>query len=164
MTATIRWMIERDLPGVRRIEEAVEWLPCVGWREVDFKDFLKQRRNIAMVLTDEYDTILAYVLYTLASRAIIIERLAVLPEVWREGHGTALIEKLKHKVERQTKRSNIIFFVPDGLVDLHLFLRASGLRAERVVTNRCGDCTYQFVWRGMRDAPLNRISSYMVEK
>jgi hypothetical protein len=107
---------------------------------------------------------MGYILYTLYPQAFVIERFAVGRRWLRAGVASGMLRRLQQKVSGHTKRSNIIAFVDEKQLPAQLCFRHCGFRAAMpIVTGNFefGDTCYRFVWRGLRDAPANRIARFL---
>lgn len=145
----IRWSIRRDLPEILTIEQA-----CLPYSldEGMYRDAMCKKNVIGMVAEDVSQCdcpVVGHMLYELHDDLILVMAFAVLESRRRQGFGRALIDKLKYKVVHSHKRDRIVFEVPESCLDLQLFLRAMGFRAELVLRQHLenGASVYRMVWR-----------------
>jgi hypothetical protein len=157
----IRWMIERDLPRAIEIEE--QWFGEFGWLNAEFRGFLKKPSNIGLVAEGDDGEVVGYALYTLYENSMSVDRLVVDRNKARTGIGRDLLSNLIKKVTGHVRRNKIYFNVGERDLDTQLWLKACGIKCERIVKGGFwfGDSAFQFVFRGKKDAPFNRISGYL---
>lgn len=156
----IRWMIRRDMPDVLAIESACYPHP---WAEEDFLVCLRQRNCIGMV-AERDEVILGFMLYELQKKHLHVLNFAVAPEFQRQGVGTAMVEKLKHKLSQQ-RRTAVTLECRDDNLAACLFWKRHGFRGRLVRDYYIqeyggGDCI-QFRYDIARQpewVPTNRIS------
>ncbi|GIX04088.1 MAG: hypothetical protein KatS3mg113_1094 [Planctomycetaceae bacterium] len=126
--AQIRWMIRRDMVEVLSIEQqCFEW----AWTEEDFLTCLRQRNCIGMV-AEYQERVVGYMIYELLPDELHLLHIAVTPRVQRQGVGTQMVEKLKHKLTQQ-RRSEIRIEVRESNLAAQLFLRSQRFRATHVL-------------------------------
>lgn len=135
----VRWLIRRDLGDVCDIENNNKMQP---WKYNDFLEHLRRRNSIGMV-AENGTTIAGFMIYELGKRSINIVNFGVAPDCTRLGVGTAMIEKLVSKLCQERRRS-LRIIVEDDNLDMHLFLRAMGFQAVRVVRSMPRD---EYVFR-----------------
>ena len=144
----IRWMIVQDLPQVLAIESEV--FEDDAWDGEEFKRWLKQRCVIGLVAEHDGEVV-GYCVYEMTgnttggkTKARVVVNFVVAPEWQRNGVGRQIISKL---VERYT--GPVIFEVSEYDLSMHLFLRAVGFRAKRVVRDyfESGSDAYIFTSR-----------------
>lgn len=141
----VRWLIGHDYPAVLEIERASFPDP---WDEPELRDVTRRQNVIAMVAERGSD-VLGFMVHRLHERRIDLVTLAVHPRHRRKGVGSALLGKLLEKLSPQRRR-RLVADVPDSpdFLPAHLWLRANGLRAERVLRGWFGDAdSYRFVAR-----------------
>lgn len=100
----IRWLIRRDMPEVLRIESEAFDFP---WDEDEFMRALQHKRVIALV-AEENNKVIGYILYEFQDKRFAILNLAVSPNYIMQGVATALIEKLKAKLDSTRAGRNSI--------------------------------------------------------
>lgn len=124
----VRWMIGRDMPQVLRIEQASFDYP---WIEDDFLKALRQRNCIGMV-AEHHDDVIGYMLYELHVGQIRLVNLAVSPAHRRERIGEQLVTKLIGKLHSH-RRASMFADVSEYSLSAHLFFRACGFKATKVI-------------------------------
>jgi ribosomal-protein-alanine N-acetyltransferase len=129
----VRWMIRRDMPVVLDIESRAFDSP---WEE-EFSCCLRQRNCIGMV-ADVDDQVVGFMVYELHKHFLHLLNFAVDPRVLRCGIGTAMIEKLVGKLSHD-RRSRVVCFVRDSNLTAHLFFKAMGFVATRVLKAHWSD-------------------------
>lgn len=125
----IRWMIRRDMPSVLAIEQASF---DFAWTEEDFIRCLRQRNVIGMVVEDEADKIVGFMVYELHKAKLKILNMAVGREHRRQGVGSAIIAKLVSKLAHN-RRTRLAVELRETNLDAQLFYRANGFKAWRVL-------------------------------
>lgn len=133
----IRWLIRRDIPDVLRAD-AASFGP--KWSYDDFLRHLRRREIIGMS-AETNDKVVGYMLYELRKRSLRLLRLAVSPEHCGMGVGRQLITRLVAKLTSH-RRGRLLVPVEERNVAAQLFLRACGLRCEKIRGDR-----YLFVLR-----------------
>lgn len=139
----IAWMIRRDVPSVLAIDDASYPQP---WTEDELVECLQKRNRIGIVVKDG-DMIRGFAVYELQKERLALVRLAVDPYHRRQGCGTALIDRLKHKLAAQRRRE-LWADVPDNLDTCSFrFLASCGLRAVQMFRGKDGERDkYRFVY------------------
>ncbi len=132
----VRWMVSRDVEAVAHIDAAND----DGWVPDDILNTLRVRNVIGMVV-EPRDRILGFMVYELFRDRIDLLRIAVDREYRGCDVGTALLDKLKYKVESHG-RERLTLTAPEAASGFHLFLRANGFRATA-----CAPGGYVFEWR-----------------
>lgn len=126
---SIRWMIRRDMPDILAIESAVfHW---DAWTEEDFMVCLRQRNCIGMVAEID-DRVVGYMIYELHRDWLHLVNFAVDPKLHRQRIGTAMVDRLKSKLNHH-QRHTIAMVVSENNLPMHLFLRANGFTATNVL-------------------------------
>ena len=145
MHTYIRWMIRRDMPRVLSIEN--QCFPN-AWTEDEFIRVLRQRNCIGMV-AERNGLIAGYMIYELHKTRLHVINFAVDPLWQREKIGTAMIEKLISKLSKD-RRNRIMLEVSEMNLPAHLFFKAVGFRATRIIQDFYedrDDDAYQFQLR-----------------
>lgn len=140
LEAHIRWLVQPDIDKLLEIEDSVPH----PWIAEDLCNFLHQRNSIGMVIERE-DQIVGYMAYDLCSRHLELLRLVVHPAFRRQGLGRHLLAKLANKLSSH-RRTSIILNVSEWDTPTHLWLKACGFQAIRIVPGRDEDL-YRFVYR-----------------
>lgn len=146
MAIHVRWAIRRDLPAMLRIESRSYGCP---WEEADFLDFLRQRHSIMHVAEDGATcAVVGYVGYEIKRSHYLLRTLAVVPEWRRYGLGSRLVNTVIGKVARSRKAA-LVAEVSERNLPAHLFLRAMGMQAVKVLRGHFADDSdgYRFVFR-----------------
>lgn len=150
-TAQIRWLIRRDMPEVLDIDRRVS--PSNDrWCEEDWLCRLRQRNCIGMVAEVDY-RIVGVMCYELHRAELKLLRILVHPEDQRCGHGRALIDRMKEKLQQQ-RRHKLSMIVREDNLPAQLFLKACGFSCELCHSELFDDWTagYEFVF-DVEDAP-----------
>lgn len=127
-TSYIRWMVQRDLPQVVRIEQDAYEFP---WSEREFLNSLKHRNHIGMVV-ERQDRVIGYMVYSLWLKRIEIENFVVDRYFQRNGYGAAMVAKLISKLH-EDRRSQVCVDVWEYNVDAQLFFHACGFNAVDIL-------------------------------
>jgi ribosomal-protein-alanine N-acetyltransferase len=129
------------MPEVLAIEHAGHGRP---WREEEFLRVLRGRDCIGMV-AERGEAVVGFMIYELHRDRIECLRLAVHPDWRRRGVGRALVQKLAGKLSAY-RRNRLCWTASDGNLAGHLFLRACGARAVRVLrgASEGGGDAYRF--------------------
>ncbi len=118
-----------DLPRVVELEAQAFGVGC-GWTQEDFKDALKQRNCLGMV-ADYLNRTVAFLIYARDEGDITLLNLAVDPELWRQGLGSQLIDRLLAKAPK--RRIVIHAIVRERNLRAQLFFKANGFQAVATV-------------------------------
>ncbi len=147
----IRWMIRRDMPEVMAIEEASFAEP---WSEDDFVRSLRQRNCIGMVAEID-ERVVGYMVYYLEKTRLDLANIAVHPDFRRRGVATAMINKLKGKLQSQ-RRNRLRLIVGDWNLRAQVFFRACGMLATEVEREAFydGSDAYRFEFALGSQSPL----------
>ena len=127
--AHIRWMIQRDLQEVVRIERDACEHP---WGEREFRNTLKHPNHIGMVI--ERQRIIGYMIYSLWLKRIELKNFAVDPYFQRQGFGVQMVAKLISKLS-EGRRSSVCVDVWEYNTGAQLFFQACGFKAIEVLPN-----------------------------
>jgi len=161
----IRWLIRRDMPQVLAIESEVFDHP---WREDEFLWHLRERSTIGMVA--EIDaTIVGYMIYGLRPKSLELLNFAVAADYQRTGVGTALLDRLKSKVNIE-RRTEIYGGVWERNLRAQQFFRHHGFRCTAILRgeyDESDDDCYLMRYTikppdrdPMPVHPVNRLSQY----
>jgi len=137
-TATVRWLMRRDLPYVLRIE----FEACADpWGEDDILAVLCERNVIGSVAVLDA-TPVGYCIYAWDKRAWTILRLAVHPDFQRRGVGKVLVGRLAEKLDQRfcKTRDCIEHLIADWNLSGQLFLQKCGFRGVSVIRGRSVLC------------------------
>jgi ribosomal-protein-alanine N-acetyltransferase len=137
----IRWMIVDDLPVIEAIETANFEFP---WTEDDFYRVNRQQSVVSKVVERD-GQIVGYLVYEIHGRTMLILNMAIHTNRQRKGIGRALVEHLKEKLNLQD-RVRIRAVVRESNLEAHVFFRACGMRATRIVQGAFdnGELAYEF--------------------
>jgi ribosomal-protein-alanine N-acetyltransferase len=127
ITPHIRWTIRRDMPEILAIERARFEYP---WSEEDFVRVLRNRNCIGMVC-EWNDAVVGFMVYELHCNRMHLLNLAVAADWSRLGVGSAMVAKLKSKLN-PSRRRTISLEVRESNLPAQLFFRAMGFRAVSV--------------------------------
>lgn len=155
----IRWMIRSDLEFVLQIER-----DCFKetWSYDDFLNALRRRNCIGMI-AERNEKILGYMVYLLEKEAIQIDNFAVSPLCQRDGIGSQMVEKLRHKLCQQ-RRHTLIVDVRETNLAAQLFFKSNGFEWSQTLRGHYDDeDAYQFRYRSAAEPfqPRNRISEFL---
>jgi len=126
----IRWMIQRDIPEVFKIEKQGFPFP---WTEKDFIRCLRQRNCINQVA--EYQgRVVGFVIYALFKARIELFNCAVAADYRRRGVGSQMVARLIAKLS-WPHRTRIILEVRETNLAAQLFFRRHGFRCVDIL--RC---------------------------
>ncbi len=125
-TLHIRWFIKRDLPEALAIEGDLSH----PWSEADFYKALTAR-NIYGFVT-ESGPVHGYFLYEIHKNRLNILNMAVRLSMRRQGLGSAMIAKMKRKLQ-DGKREILTAEVRETNLEAQQFLRSQGFLATRVL-------------------------------
>lgn len=164
MDVQIRWLIQRDMEDVLRIEQQSFEHP---WTEEDFLCCLRQRNCIGMVA--EYDhEIVGFMIYELHKSRLCVLRFAVRPDVRRRSIGSQMILRLVDKLSQQ-RCNEILLEVRERNLDGQLFFKHQGFRAVTVLRAHYDDTAEDaYLMRFRLDdtcefSSVNRISGLLQE-
>lgn len=134
-------MIEPDIYQVLEIEAELYSDPLT---EYDLRELLRQRNTAAHVAEDLYGDVAGFIIFDVAPICYKIVRLSISLQSIRNGHGTALIDKLKQKLTH--RRHSIGIQVQERSLAMQLFLRAQGFHyvGTRPEAGNDGDDIYLF--------------------
>ena len=132
----IRWMIRRDMFAVMDLERRCSLNP---WTEDYIVACLRQRNTIGMVIEDEDENVIGYMVYQLYKYRLRVLNVAIDPDYQRQGHGLALICYLIAKLSPD-RRNRITVDVRDGNLPAQLFFKSLGFRAVAVLKDMYADC------------------------
>lgn len=132
----VRWMIRRDLDDIAKFDaKASSLLPPA----------LQQRNIIGMVL-EKGDRVVGYMVYQLLKDRLYINRIKIMPEAFKDGGATQLLNKLISKLSPH-RRTELIYDVKDTDLAAQKWLAAHGFKAS---VNDDGN-TYKFKFTKGRD-------------
>lgn len=151
----VRTMVRADLPSVVWIEkESCDY----HWSEKDFISTLRQRKTIGLTAKFE-EEVVGFLIYEFHKTHFKILNLAVSPNFRRKGVGTAMISKLKAKLNNGGDKTRLKLEVRESNLEAQLFCRALGFRAVNVQRHRYTDVdesAYIFVYRNKQESNLDR--------
>ncbi len=149
----LRCMIRRDMDQVIEIDRQCFADP---WGLVEFCERLRQR-NVMGLVAESGERICGYFLYELRKNRFDIFRLAVDPELWREGVGSKFLQRLQNKLHPE-RRHTITALVAETNLFGQLFLRSQRFRAVHTFSG-CFDGRdgYMFEYRlpGVEEDPFD---------
>lgn len=126
----VRWMVRRDMPEVRQIEDESFQFP---WSEEDFVRCLRQRNCIGMVAEHENEVV-GFMIYELHETRLHLLNFAVAARCHRKSIGRQMVEKLKNKLSHQ-RRSRILLEIRETNLPAQLFFRSQGFRCISVISD-----------------------------
>ena len=161
----VRWMIRRDMPDVLRIEGRSFEFP---WSEEEFIRCLRQRNCIGMVVENDCDKVVGYMIYELHKTHLYVLNFAVDVEARRSGVGRAMIDKLKGKLS-SNRRSLVQLMVRERNLAAQLFFKSCQFKAVSVIRQAYEDTDedgYIMLHRlgNAEVVPNNRISQFMTNE
>lgn len=124
----LRWMIRDDLPAVLAVEKASFPHP---WDAAELLT-LHDDRSVVITVAERGDEIVGYMAYRLHRCRLNLLTIAVAPHHRRTGTGAALLAKMAYKVTTH-RRTKATATVEDDDTRAHLFLKAHGFRATKIV-------------------------------
>jgi ribosomal-protein-alanine N-acetyltransferase len=124
----IRWMVRSDLSSVVAIEKDVFDYP---WSQQEFLIAARQRNCIGMV-AERNEEVVGYMVYELHKTRIELLNFAVRPRSQRLGVGSAMIEKLKSKLDYE-RRNKISLELRERNLDGQLFFRQAGFKCVSIL-------------------------------
>lgn len=130
----IRWIIRRDMQEVLEIERHSHEHP---WGEDEFRIRLRQRNCVGMA-AEHNQRITGFMIYLLERKYIHLLNFAVHPAYYRQGVGSALVQRLIEKLVYQL-RGEIIVDVPESNLRAQLFLKSQGFWATDIIQGFCED-------------------------
>lgn len=131
MNEELRWAIRRDYDRIVKNEIENSTDPYFAWLMEDYTRELQRSDAICRVIEVGRD-IAAQMVYRIERRNLEVIRFLVAPQYRRCGYGKRLLTSIFVKLHPD-RRESIVCEVPDYLIDLHLFLRACGFRAEGIL-------------------------------
>ena len=133
---SIRWMIRADLQAVVAIEQASFHTP---WTEENFASELGQRNVYGMVVENDDDEIIGYVVTQLNEKSYTIRNIAVRQDYLGRGVGDAIIEKLELKCT--PKRPFLYAMVAESNLRALIFFKRNGFVAVDLIKEPYSDAT-----------------------
>lgn len=124
----VRWMIRRDMPEVLAIEQNSFENP---WYEEDFIRCLRQRNCIGMVAEHD-ERVVGFMIYELHKSRLHIWNFGVMSEMRRCGVGTAMVQKLIHKLSIR-RRTSVMLEIRERNLQAQQFFRSQGFRAISIL-------------------------------
>lgn len=137
-TVHIRWMIARDLEQILPIDQHGTGS---RWTEVTFRHHLRQSNTIGMVAEEASGEVVGYMVYRLTLDRLELFKLAVRREVWGNGYGGQLLEKLVQKI-RTHRRPLGVALIPEHNLPAHLLFRSAGWACTGLVVGVCLEFIY----------------------
>lgn len=114
----------------------IEKLNNGGWTIRQIVDFMQTPYSNGMVALDNQNYVVGYCFYTMLSNGIDLKNFGVLPDYFRNGFGTRLINRLKTKLVND---SGIFATIPECNMAAHKFMSSLNFRATHVEKNYYGD-------------------------
>lgn len=159
----VRWLIRRDLPFVLDIERQSEENP---WCEDAFLTALRTRNIIGMVVEDEQETMLGFMIYELQTCQLGVLKMVTLPG--RTDALVAMVDRLKDKLSQQ-RRNRLKMLVPEYDLAMQMQLKELGFRATGILKNQFESADgYEMVYcvTAENDVyspwhPTNRMTEYL---
>ncbi|TXH53882.1 MAG: N-acetyltransferase [Desulfurellales bacterium] len=141
----IRGVIQKDHPYIARLESAAVEYPATL---DELEDTLRDRTTVALVVEDNKEQIIGACVYSNLSDRTIIRHLMVHPKHQRQGIGTGLIKRMKSKLN--SKRTRLEIALRDTDLSAHLFLKAQGFTADKIIKKAYenGSDAYVFSYGG----------------
>lgn len=137
----VRWMLRCDIDAIAAIESHSPG----GWGKDTIRAQCQSPLSLGRI-AEIHDRVVGWMLYRVdRPRRIVLSRLAVHPDYRRLGIGLALSSKVRERLHPD-RRPRATARVADTNLDAHLFLRAAGWRATKVVRGELGQPDqYQFM-------------------
>lgn len=133
---SMRWMIRKDLPAVVAIERASFHTP---WTEEDFANELRRQNVYGMVVENDHNEIVGYVVTQLNEKSYTIRNIAVRSDYFGCGVGDAIIEKLELKCT--PKRPYLYAMVAESNLRALMFFKRNGFQAVDLIKEPYSDAT-----------------------
>ena len=128
-------MLKTDSPQVMEIEAMSFTRPLC---EVEFYAVCQQNRHVPVVLRDDNDTILGYLIYDMSNDGeIAIIRFAVRDK--NQGHGKYLINYIKNRLSTTTMRTMVVCNVDEHNTAAQIWMASQRFTA-------IGVCDKPFRW------------------
>lgn len=145
----VRHFVDSDWSAIMRIEESL----TNPWTKDEVAHARRKRCAIAQV-AECNGRVIGYSIRNVgvvgpSNRMIEVVRLAVLARCRKMGTGRALLGRMQDKM-CTTRRDGIFCEVPDSELGIHMFLRAMGFKAVRILRRSEGDA-YMFEWLAKND-------------
>lgn len=129
---TVRWMYRRDVPAVLDLERIVHR----GWDESEFRAVIlcrpAGRKTVGAMVAEAGGGVVGHVVYEVGPDRVHLLGLAVRPDARRRGVGRRLVRHMTDRLN-PSARTVLQADVPEGALDVQLFLRRLGFRAARVL-------------------------------
>jgi len=113
MSGHVRWMVRRDMPEVLEIDGGV-------WTDEDFIRCLRQQNCIGRVVEVDDGMLVGFMVYELFKTRYELRRFDGTAVAWK-----ALADDLYMKL-KTNRRNNVLWWVPEGDLELQVFLRGEG--------------------------------------
>lgn len=141
---SVRWMnTKTDLGRVMEIDRLSYDIP---WGIEQWRYAMKDANTTCMV-AERDGRIAGVMVYHKHESWFELWSLAVHPQYRRQGVGASMINKMRSKMRHQPQRGLTQFLVSDQNTIGHLFLKACGFQATRVVREH-----FEHPWHGSEDA------------
>ena len=124
---TVRWRQAGDIDAFMEIETHSS--ECL-WAKEDFLAVFREANMNCFVVT-KFGTVVGFLIYEIGRKCYHILNLSVHPDYRRCGVGRILLNKLKSKITED--KAGIRFDVRETNLIGHLFLKANGFRAEKIL-------------------------------
>lgn len=121
-------LLEKDYDDVIRIEQDVFTVP---WTRDELQAAMRNSQTIGCVAVMNYQ-IVGYCVYRFTKTRIEIENLAVDRKHWKQGVGSAMINRLYEKLTKAT-RTSLRAVVVETNVDAQCFLRSCGFQFSETI-------------------------------
>lgn len=129
MDYRIQWATSRDLSSIYEIEkESFEY----NWSFEQLCSTIKINNVIALVLNNENDCSIGYIIYQLNANSLTILNLAVGKDYRRQGCGKLLIDKMISKL-LPGKREALIATIRESNLPAQLFFKKMGFYATAIL-------------------------------
>jgi len=162
----IRWLIQRDMSQVMKIERSS--FGDHAWTEDEFLACLRTRNCIGMVAEHEQQ-IVGFMIYSLLPKELELLNIAVDPEFRRQGFGSQMVGKLISKHSQQRRRL-LSMLVRESNLDCQLFLRSLDFEAVAVLRDHYDEIDedayeMRYTVESVRKfQPRNRISGIVLDQ
>lgn len=118
--------------------EAIERNLADPWSDEKILALLRARNVIGMVVEDEADRVIGYMIYSLHRKRIHLERIAVYLADRKKGAFRAMIDKLRGKLDAH-RRTSVSAVVDERNLPLLLAMKACGFLAFDLIPGHFED-------------------------
>lgn len=156
LKATVRWCLNSDMERMLEIEKNSFAHP---WDRQDFLNCLRKKDHNGIVVEHKKTkAVVGYLMFQMLDQEFKIINMAVHPKYRLQSHGRHLVEYLQKRLNSEAAftKKRVNFVCSDLNLDCHLFLKATGFRATKVIHNHFGPSHdgYEFVFNCEAKPPV----------